>query len=280
MILGAHMSISKGFAQAIYDSVNELDCKAMQIFLKSPRGGKPKPLLPIDIENFQKAYTETNFQYVVGHSSYLLNLAKPLDFKDNWQMDSLIDDFAKLSHLNGQGLVYHVGKHLKLDYQQAEQLLVENLKILLEKASHHKVPLLLENCAGQGTEMGTSLQQIASVLQKVSAGPMLKVCLDSCHAFAAGYDLSDPIQVENFFSEIENTITLKNLACIHLNDSKTPLNARRDRHENFNQGHIGSKGLSKLVETANKLKIPIIIETPLINNSHKTDIDIVKSWTT
>lgn len=278
MIIGAHMSISKGFAQAVEDSVQELDCKAMQIFLKSPRGGVVKPLLQEDIDAFQSAYKKHDFQFVVGHSSYLLNLAKQLDYKDNWQVNSLLDDFQKLEALNGKGLVYHVGKYLKTTYEEAEALLVENLKSLLDKSYKYGVPLLLENCAGQGTEMGTSLEQVQSVLDKVRAGDQLKVCLDTCHAFAAGYNLSDPAEVEKFFAHIESTITLEKVVCFHLNDSKTPLNSHRDRHENIGKGFIGTPGLQKFVSLATHHKIPFILETPLVNDSHLDDVLEVKSW--
>jgi apurinic endonuclease APN1 len=278
MILGAHMSISKGLNKAVEDAVTELDCRAMQIFLKSPRGGVPKPLLQDQIDLYQKAYKEYNFEFVIGHSSYLLNLAKPVDFNDNWQMNSLLDDFQKLSHLHGKGLVYHVGKFLKLPYEEAEKHLVENLKILLDKAQKYQVPLLLENCAGQGTEMGTSLEQIKSVIDKVQAGNLLGVCIDTCHAYAAGYNLADPIEVENFFAQLDSVLGLDKVVSFHLNDSKTPLGSNKDRHENFNIGHIGAPGLKKFVELAVQNSKPLLIETPLLNNSHKTDIDIVKSW--
>lgn len=278
MKIGAHMSIAKGFAQAIKDSVQELDCRSMQIFLKSPRGGKIKPLQPAEIEAYQQSYEDHNFEFVVGHSSYLLNLAKPLDFADNWQMDSLLDDFQKLSNLKGKGLVYHVGKYLKTTYEEAESHLVENLKILLDKASSHKVPLLLENCAGQGTEMGTSFEQVAAVLNKVEAGDMLGVCIDSCHAHSAGYDLSTPENVQKFFDQIQNTITLQKVVCFHLNDSKTPFASRKDRHETLGKGSIGEGGLAAFATLATKHNIPLILETPLINDSHLHDIKILKSW--
>lgn len=278
MILGAHMSISNGFAQAVQDSVAELDCKAMQIFLKSPRGGVAKPLSEAEELKFQQAYDQHNFQFVVGHSSYLLNLAKPIDILDNWQMNSLLDDFEKLSRLNGKGLVYHVGKYLKLPYQEAEGQLVENLKILLDKAHKYNVPLLLENCAGQGTEMGTNLEHLQSVIDKVQAGKLLATCLDTCHAFAAGYDLSDPAEVDKFFDQIQKTITIQKVVCFHFNDSKNPCGSRKDRHENLGLGHIAVPGLQQFLKRAAEHNVPVILETPLINNSHLPDVKLVRSW--
>jgi len=133
MIIGAHMSITNGYAAALAQARTELDANAMQIFLKSPRGGVPKPLQDSEVEKFKQNLVDYKIDFVVGHSSYLLNLAKPIDPLDDWQSNSLYDDLTRLSKLGGGGLVYHVGKFLKLDYDKAEQHLVENLKRLLAR---------------------------------------------------------------------------------------------------------------------------------------------------
>ncbi len=278
MIIGAHMSITNGYAAALAQTRTELDANAMQIFLKSPRGGVPKPLQDSEVEKFKQNLVDYKIDFVVGHSSYLLNLAKPIDPLDDWQSNSLYDDLTRLSKLGGGGLVYHVGKFLKLDYDKAEQHLVENLKRLLARTEKLNVPLLLENCAGQGSEMGTSLEQIASVMQKVDAGAQLKVCLDTCHAFAAGYDLRDKSGVDSFFNQIKNTIGIESVVCFHLNDSKFPLSCRKDRHANLGVGEIGKQGILEFVKTASQNNIPLILETPLINDSHLTDLNLLKTW--
>jgi deoxyribonuclease-4 len=126
--------------------------------------------------------------------------------------------------------------------------------------------------------MGTSLEQVAAVINKVAAGDMLGVCIDTCHAHSAGYDLSTPANVQNFFDQIEKTITLKKVICFHLNDSKTPFGSRKDRHENLGKGSIGEGGLAAFANLATKHNIPLILETPLINDSHLHDIKILKSW--
>ncbi len=276
MIIGAHMSITNGYAESLKDSRLELDANALQIFLKSPRGGRPKPLLTEEIEKFHKYKDQYKIEFVVGHSSYLLNLAKEQP-NDNWQEDSLIDDLTRLSHLGGSGLVYHVGKHLTLDKTLATYTLIENLKKLLNKTSHLNVPLLLENLSGQGTEMGTKLEELKFIIDKVGDPTNLKVCLDTCHAFAAGYDLKSVKAVDDFFNNIQDTIGINTVVCFHLNDSKAPCGAHKDRHENLGKGHIGSTGIQQFIKLANQHKVPLILETPLINNSHLEDINLAKS---
>jgi deoxyribonuclease-4 len=276
MIIGAHMSITNGYAESLKDSRLELDANALQIFLKSPRGGRPKPLLPEEVEKFHKYKSEYKIDFVVGHSSYLLNLAKDQP-ADNWQEASLIDDLTRLSALDGQGLVYHVGKHLTLDKTLATYSLIENLKKLLNKTAKLNVPLLLENLSGQGTEMGTKLSELKFIIDKVGDPTNLKVCIDTCHAFAAGYDLTTTKSVDDFFTEIQKTIGINTVVCFHLNDSKAPCGARKDRHENLGKGFIGTEGVQQFIKLANKHNVPLILETPLINNSHLTDIELVRS---
>lgn len=278
MILGAHMSIAKGYAQALQDSREELEANALQIFLKSPRGGRAKPLEEDEVAKFLANRKNFNIEFVVGHASYLLNLAKPAD-KDNWQAESLKDDLYRLYRLGGAGgLVYHVGKYLDRTHDEARQILVKNLKQLLDEVREWGVPLLLENLSGQGTEMGLKLEDLAQIIDEVGDREMLKVCIDTCHAFAAGYELHLPEKVDDFFNNIERTIGLDAVVCFHLNDSKVECGKRRDRHENLGQGHIGRKGLTRFIELANKHKKPLILETPPIDDSYLHDISVARSW--
>lgn len=276
-ILGAHMSIAKGFAHAAAQSRAELDCNAMQIFIKSPRGGRAKELSTEDVAAYKQALIDHEIEFVVAHSSYLLNFAKKIDSKDNWQLANIADDFEKLGRLGGAGLVYHVGKFLDLDRPQAFAYLVENLKEVLKLARAANVPLLLENCAGQGTEMGSDLLEIKALLETLN-DDYLKVCIDSCHAFAAGYDLREVSQVDTFFETLKQTIGLDQVVCFHFNDSKAPLASRKDRHENIGQGQIGESGLKHFARLATKHGKPILVETPLVNDSHLPDVNLIKSW--
>lgn len=276
MITGAHMSKTKGFAHAAKQAHDELNANGLQVFLKSPRGGASKPLDPADLKKYKEVTKELNVTFIIGHASYLLNLAKPLT-KDRYQLESLREDLEKLGQLGGSGLVYHIGKYLDLDYEDAFEILIQNLEDLLDLIKPYGVPLLLENGSGQGTEMGTRFEEIGRIRKELNDPDLIKVCIDTCHAFAAGYDLSHAEGVTQFFKELEEHIGLKNIICFHLNDSKFGLGENKDRHENLNKGKIGA-GLKHVALTAKKHNIPLILETPLVNNSHKIDMEILHSW--
>ncbi|PIQ79522.1 hypothetical protein COV81_01845 [Candidatus Peregrinibacteria bacterium CG11_big_fil_rev_8_21_14_0_20_41_10] len=278
MILGAHMSMAKGFPAAADQTHNELDTHAMQVFLKSPRGNAGKPLSTEDADLFKKKCKKFNIEFVCGHASYLLNFAKPMDEADPWQFQNIEDDLEKLGQIGGKGLVYHVGKTLKLEKSEALQYLYVNLRRILNTAEKNNVPLLLENCAGQGTEIGYKLEDIAEIIKTMGNHPYLKVCIDTCHAFAAGYDLRTPTNVQDFFTAMDKTIGLNNVTCFHFNDSKFEVGEHKDRHENLGKGKIGEVGLKAFAKLAVENQKPIILETPLINNSHKPDVEIVRSW--
>lgn len=278
LILGAHMSMAKGFPAAADRTHEELACNAMQVFLKSPRSSSSKPLSDENAQLFQAKCKEYGIEFVIGHASYLLNFAKPVDPKDPWPSNNLKDDLTKLGRLGGHGLVYHVGKQLKMERNEALNNLYTNLKDLLKTAEASNVPILLENASGQGTEIGLKLEELQEILEAMNWPDYLKVCLDTCHAFAAGYDLRDAKSVQAFFDQIEATIGLDTVTCFHFNDSKKELGSCRDRHANIGQGEIGAEGLQAFAKLAVKHSKPILLETPLVNDSHKDDIDIVKSW--
>ncbi len=271
------MSKTKGFAFAAKQSREELDANALQVFLKSPRGGKPKPLDPEDCKQYKANCKEFDIKFLIGHASYLVNLAKP-QAADGYGIESLREDLEKLGALGGHGLVYHIGKHLDQDYEVALGHLLTNLKVLLKKIKPYGVPLLLENASGQGTEMGLKMEEIARILDEMGRPDLLKVCIDTCHAFAAGYNLADPKEVDKFFKEMDATIGLDNVICFHLNDSKFGCGERKDRHENLGKGKIGKAGLLRVAELAIKHKIPMVLETPLIDKSHKKDLDTLRRW--
>lgn len=277
-VLGAHMSIAKGFANAAEQTKVELDCNAMQIFLKSPRSSASKPLDPNDVQLFKSKCELYGIKFIIGHASYLLNFAKPLSHDDNWQLRNIEDDLVKLNALGGYGLVYHVGKSLSMPPKEALKNLYENLQSVLDIAAKNNVKLLLENCAGQGTEIGNTLEELAEVYKGLLSHPSVQFCIDTCHAFAAGYDISSVGGVKDFFSKIKATIGLDNVACFHFNDSIKPLGSALDRHDNLTKGAIGVNGLKAFAATAVKMGKPLILETPLVNNSHLPDMQILKKW--
>ncbi len=276
-VLGAHMSIAKGFVEAAQETVASLGANALQIFLKSPRGRGKTKLTDEEAGKF-RAYCDANgVRFVVAHCSYLLNFAKPMDANSRWPLDSLIEDLRSMEKLNGHGVVLHVGKNLELSFEDAEKYLIENLKVVLNETADTDQPILLENTAGQGTEMGYTFEQLRSFYEKLGKPDRVKFCLDTCHMFAAGYDLRTPAAVRKTMDEIERLIGLDRVQLFHFNDSKKDLGSRVDRHEILNEGFIGN-GLKTVAKFARDHEIPMILETPEKTRTHKEDLQILKGW--
>jgi deoxyribonuclease IV len=276
-VLGAHMSIAKGFLEAAHEAVEELGANALQLFLKSPRGRGITKLTPQVAADYISYVDSIGPFFSVAHASYLLNFAKPLGH-DPWPLTSLVADLRSMEMLKGDGVVLHVGKTLELPYEVAEDHLVENLKRVLDETSDLSQPILLENTAGQGTEMGTTFEQLQSLYERLDKHPRLKFCLDTCHLFAAGYDLRTKDDVESILQKFDQLIGLDKVALFHFNDSLKDLNSRVDRHQNLEMGFIGSGGLKALAQFGVKHSIPMILETPLKTRTHLDDLTILRSW--
>lgn len=274
-ILGAHMSISKGLVEAARKTREEYDANALQIFTKNPRGRAAKPLNRQDATAFKKYCKENGVDFVVAHGSYLLNLAKPLP-ANHWSIANLVDDLIRVDALGGTGVVLHVGKFLELPYATAEKELIKNILLVLKKTARLKTKIIIENTAGQGTEMGTTFELLAQLYKGLKKHPRIGFCIDTCHTFAAGYDWKkDPGKV---FKQWDKLIGLDKINCIHFNDSMKEAGSKRDRHANIGTGCIGVPTLKKIAHFAAKKRIPMIIETPEKTRTHLDDLKIIKKW--
>lgn len=272
--IGSHASMAKGFSKAIQDEL-DISGNAVQVFLKNPRGRVGKPL---DLEEAKKtkALVEEKDVFLVGHCSYLLNFAKPFE-EFHWSVDSLIDDLERIYHLGGKGVVLHIGKFLEYSHAEAFKNIVDNINKVLDK-SPKETYVVWENTAGQGTEIGYKLEELAELYEAIGKHPRIKFCLDTCHAFAAGYDLSNEEGVQNWYAKFDKLIGWDNVHCIHFNDTKKACGSRVDRHEVLKQGMIGEAGLKAIARLAAKTNKPIILETPNEMTGYEKEIAIIKEW--
>lgn len=256
------MSIAEGFAQAAKKTASEYHCNAMQIFTKSPRGRIVKPIDPRDLFLFKEICQKNNINYVIAHSSYLLNFGKAL--KDiPWAEKDLITDFERLHALGGTGVIIHVGKAMDADRETAIQNVIENAKRIVDKTEHTGLLYIIENTAGQGSEIGYRLEEAAKVWKGLKGfNKRLKTCLDTAHVWAAGYDISNIKGVTDLFVQYNQLIGIENLSCIHFNDSKKERGSKVDRHANLGEGLIGKEGLISVAKFAVQNRIPLILETP------------------
>ena len=260
MIFGAHMSTAKGFAQAARKSADEYGANALQFFVKNPRGRSSRPLAAEEADEFKKICKEKKIQFAIAHASYLVNLAKKSS-EVPWLIDDVAGDFERVWMLGGQGVVVHLGKASGgMSEEEAIKNMIENIEKILRKTEYTRLMFMLENTAGQKSDLGYRFEELAKLWKKIHPlSSRMKICLDTQHAWAAGYDWDD---ADGIFRKFDELIGVQHLGCLHFNDSKKPLGSRVDRHENLFEGLIGEKNLIKIARFAKRQGIPFILETP------------------
>ena len=268
MRLGAHESISGGLHRA-FDRARSVGCDAMQIFVKSNRSWAVKPLTDEEIALFKAKAEETGIQPVVGHTSYLLNLASPKD--DLWQKsrDTLIIELERCEALDVPYLVLHPGSHVGSGEEAGLARVAQALGEVHAATPGFDAQILLETTSGQGTNLGYSFEHLAWLIEHTPEGERLGVCLDTCHIFAAGYELRTVEGYENTITTFDQVVGLARLKAIHLNDSKGELGNRKDRHEHIGQGHIGLEGFRNLLNDPRLEGLPGLLETPKGEDLHE-----------
>ncbi|HOP06046.1 MAG TPA: deoxyribonuclease IV [candidate division Zixibacteria bacterium] len=261
MIFGAHESIAGGVYTAI-ERGQKAGCDAVQLFNKSNNQWRAKKLTDDEIEKFFALQKETGVAAVVSHTSYLINIASPKDDLANRSLAALTEEMERCHVLKIPNLVMHPGSHVGSGEETGMLRIAENINRMFEKLPDNSVTLLLEATAGQGSNLGYTFEQLAGIIDKVENGQHMGVCLDTCHIFAAGYDIRDPEEYKKTFDTFDKVIGLDLLRIIHVNDSKRELGSRVDRHEHIGKGQIGLEGFRNLVNDRRLKNIPMILETP------------------
>lgn len=276
--LGAHISVAKGFRAAFEEAVS-LGASAMQIFVKSPMSGKLREITEDEAADVAASPIRSEIKSVVVHASYLLNFAKPLS-EDAYQIKSLAEDLRSIEKIGGDGVVLHLGKYLEMDKETAEKTFVQNIEKVLARTKGLRAAVILENTAGQGTEMGWSLEDYGRIFKKFKGNKRIKSCIDTAHLVGAGYDFTTTANGKKVFEELEKQVGLENIACVHFNDSKKPVGARVDRHEDIGYGTQKIEGLKAFALSiyAKEPAIPFILETPGGFASYKEQLDLIKTW--
>ena len=271
--IGAHVSISGSIANAITNA-SERECSAFQVFTSNPRGWHAKDLTDDGITNYKNNLSQSNIDRfaTVAHMPYLPNLSSPEISVYEKSIHTMIREVERCDKLGIPYLVTHLGSHKGTGEDKGIQRLVS---ALTEVAKTNKdVTILLENTAGQKNSVGSDFTQLAEIFFGLKPASRFGICIDTCHAFAAGYDLRNEKNVKDAFEKFDSEIGLKHIKIIHLNDSKGELGCHLDRHEHIGLGHIGEAGLSQVVKLANKNKIPIILETPI--DERRTDFENIR----
>ncbi len=261
MLLGAHMSINGGVHTA-FERGNQIGCTTMQIFSKNNNQWKGKPLTDADVVNYKKEAKKTNIKPVVVHSSYLINLCAANKTTLKKSRESFLDEVERCRLLGIPSFVFHPGSHVGQGEDTGLKKIAESLNILHEQTKGYRVKSVVEVTAGQGSNLGYRFEQIRKLIDMVDNKRRMGVCVDTCHLFAAGYDIATEKGYEQTFREFDDIIGLKRLLVIHLNDSKGALGSRIDRHEHIGKGKIGDNGFSLIMNDKRFKDIPKILETP------------------
>ncbi len=277
--VGAHFSVSKGYLESFKEAVS-IDADAMQIFAKSPMQARLRSVTPDESRSVKDFEDRKKIRSFVIHASYLLNFSKPVS-SDSYEIKSLVEDIFNSEALEGIGAVAHLGKSLEMTKDEAIANYVENIKIAVKKTDGAKSAVILENTAGQGTEIGYNFEELGYIYKEIGGKKRVKFCLDTAHMFGAGYDLRDKKTVKETLSGIDKFLGVENIGCIHLNDSKKVFSSRVDRHEDVGRGTIGEVGLKSFILELRELggdEIPLILETPEGFDTYKKQIKKVSSW--
>lgn len=259
--VGAHVSASGGVENAPLNA-NAIGAKAFALFTKNQRQWQAKPLTEISIIGFKSNLAKVGIapEHVLPHDSYLINLGHPDAEPLQKSRNAFLDEMQRCQQLGLKLLNFHPGSHLKKTSEEASlDLVAESINITLEQTSN--VIAVIENTAGQGTNLGYSFEHLAQIIDKVKDKSRVGVCLDTCHSFTAGYDLRSAEACDNTFSEFERIVGFKYLRGMHLNDSKPDLGARVDRHESLGKGKIGLECFRYIMNDARFDNIPMVLET-------------------
>ena len=260
-LLGAHFSISGGLHEALREA-KRYGCSALQIFTKTSRSWKERIVSEEEIELFKQARQQTGIKYIASHTSYLINLAAPDSGNHSLSLDALEQELIRSSALEIPFVVLHPGSHLGYGEKKGIDRIAAGINGIFEKNPGIKTRLLLETTSGQGTGTGHTFEQLNEIIKKIKRKDKTGVCLDTCHIFAAGYDIRTKESYLETTDAFDRLIGLEKLFLIHLNDSKKGLGSHVDRHEHIGKGEIGIDAFRMIMNDMRLAGIPKIIETP------------------
>ena len=261
MQLGAHESIAGGIFNAPHRG-QQATCDTIQIFNKSNNQWKAKELKQDEVDQYFEALAETGVTIACSHNSYLINIASPDPALEEKSYLSLKEEVERCNRLKIPNLVMHPGSHVGSGEEPGMDRIARNIDRLFAALPDNTVNLCLETTAGQGSNLGCTFEQLAYIIDRVDNKAQVGVCLDTCHIFAAGYPITERADYLATVRHFDRTVGLDYLKVIHVNDSKKPFAARRDRHEHIGKGEIGLEAFRHLVNDRRLKKVPMVLETP------------------
>ena len=262
--VGVHTSIAGGISRSVERAVS-LKCTTLQLFSHNPRQWRKSPILMDEARRFAELRERHDIRPAFIHASYLINLISHSDSVAEKSVELLSYELMNADILGVEYVVLHTGSARGKDVHEACCHAAKAINKALG-TRRYRASLILENTAGERGDITSSIEALARIIDESGSGRIAGICLDTCHAFSAGYDLTSPCGLERLLSEIKAHIGLEGLKLIHLNDSKRPLGSGVDRHEHIGKGHIGIRGFQNIFSNRSLSKVPIILETPKKND--------------
>lgn len=275
--LGAHVSVAGGMPTAI-ERATTLGCTAAQVFVKNANQWQGRELTEEEEASFRAARAASQVGPLVAHASYLINLCSADPALLARSREALADELSRCARLGVDGLVLHPGAHLGAGEEAGIDRVAASLDAVLAGLPDIATRVLLENTAGQGSCLGYRLEHLAAIRERVASPHRVGVCLDTCHAFAAGYAIHKRQGYEGFVREIEELLGLPAVGCFHLNDSVRPFGSRRDRHAHIGEGEIGLPAFARLLHDPRLREIPMVLETEPGDEmeGHRRDLEMLR----
>ncbi len=259
------MSIAGGLPRAV-DRAYASRCDALQIFTKSAGQWRARELPPDEVALFRRRVEETEIHPVVAHNSYLINVAAAAPALRSQSIAALGEELDRAELLGLDGLVMHPGSYTTGTEEEGLRTIGRAMAGLLKARPRHRVKILLEHTAGQGTNLGHRFEHLAAILEHVGGSPRVGVCLDTCHLLTAGYDLCTDEGYAATFRDFDRIVGLDRLRVFHLNDSKKPCGSRVDRHEHIGKGCLGLEPFRRLLNDPRFAELPMLLETPKLES--------------
>jgi deoxyribonuclease-4 len=256
--IGAHLSSSGGIHTAV-DRAEAVGAESLQVFTQSPRTWRPTNHDSASFERFRERRAEVGLQGVLCHALYLCNFAAPNDEIYEKSLAALRNTMQVACAIGADAVVVHVGSHLGSGFEHGLERVVPAMKQVLE-LSTDETWLLMENSAGAGGTIGRSIDELAAIYERLDGHPRLGLCLDSCHLYVSGIDVTDPAQLDELLDKVESSIGLERLRALHVNDSAAPLGSNRDRHANIGEGLLGEE-LGVFLGNPRLQGLPAVLET-------------------
>jgi len=276
LLLGAHVSISGGLDKAP-ERGRDLTCDCMQIFSKNQMQWRAKPLDLGEAERFRENSKVHGIVETVIHDSYLINLCSPDKALLKQSREAFLEEMVRAKHLGVRNLIFHPGAHMGSGEAEGLKRIAESMNWARAESGSGDVQLVLEITAGQGSVLGHSFEQLATVIGLLDDQKNAGVCLDTCHAYAAGYDLRTRNGYRQTLDRFDEVLGMDRLRAMHLNDSKAKQGSRLDRHEAIGKGFLGLECFKNIMSDKRLGKIPMVLETPGGEGSYKEELKVLRS---